>query len=129
MQITSYKDLIVWQKSIELVIAVYKYTKTLPEEERFGLTSQMRRAVVSIPSNIAEGYTRYHTNEYVHFLGTSDASAAELDTQLIICTRLSLGNTHFRQECEKILVEVQKMIPAVVKGLRRCSHSPLTPSL
>ena len=76
--IKSYKELIVWQKSIELVKEVYKATDKLPKAELYALTSQMRRAAVSIPSNIAEGYKRRNRGEYLQFLGIADASAAEL---------------------------------------------------
>lgn len=119
MQVYSYKDLVVWQRSINLVIDVYKYTKTLPEDEKYGLVSQMRRAAVSVPSNIAEGYTRQHTNEFIQFLGIADGSAAELDTQLIICNQLKLADNRLRLECQALLIEVQKLIPAVIKGLKK----------
>lgn len=115
----SYKDLIVWQKSIGLVIVTYRFTKTLPKEELYGLVSQMRRDSVSIPSNIAEGYARGYTKEFVQFLSTANASAAELDTQLIICTKLELGNKKLLEDVKSILVEVQKLIPAVIKGIKR----------
>ena len=84
MPIKTYKELTVWQKGMELVHEVYKITKTLPTSEQFGLTSQMQRAAVAIPSNIAEGYMRNNRKEYVQFLGIARASAAELETQLQI---------------------------------------------
>ena len=114
----SYKDLIVWQKGIELVLAVYRYTETLPREEIYGLTSQMRRDSVSIPSNIAEGYARGHQKEFVQFLLISQASAAELDTQLIICERLRIGNNILRPKAESLLNEIQRILPAFIRGLK-----------
>lgn len=125
MKTNSYKDLIVWQKSIELVVLVYKYTSTLPKEEIYGLVSQMRRDSVSIPSNIAEGYTRGHTREFIQFLSMANASAAELDTQLIICSHLNLGDKLLRLKVESLLVEVQKLIPAVIRGVKRRLNASL----
>jgi four helix bundle protein len=89
--IKSYRDLTVWQKAIELVIKIYALTDKFPTEERFGLTSQMRRAAVSIPSNIAEGNFRRSTKDYVQFLKIAFGSGAELETQLEIIKRLPLG--------------------------------------
>jgi four helix bundle protein len=80
----SYKDLIVWQKSIILVKTIYGLTGTLPSEEKFGIVSQMRRASVSIPSNIAEGHARRTTGDYVRFVSNAEGSLAELETQIII---------------------------------------------
>ena len=84
----SYRDLIVWQKSMDLVVACYELTKLLPREEVYGLSSQIRRAAVSIPSNIAEGYGRKSRNSYTHFLSISQGSLKELETDLILCQRL-----------------------------------------
>ena len=85
---TDYKDLIIWQKSRLLVRTVYILTRKLPEEELFGLTNQVRRAVVSIPSNIAEGFNRGSDKEFIHFLRIAKGSAAEVETQLILCVDL-----------------------------------------
>lgn len=85
----TYKDLIVWQKSIDLVYEVYALTRKFPKDELYGLTSQMRRAAVSIPSNITEGYRRQAIGEYHQFLYIANASASELETQLIISKNLS----------------------------------------
>ncbi len=86
--VRSYTDLIVWQKAIELVIGIYQATKGFPKEELYGLTSQMRRAAVSVPSNIAEGQGRLSTGEFKQFLGHARASLLELETQLHISLRL-----------------------------------------
>ena len=83
-KLNSYQDLLVWQKSVELCVEIYKLVKLLPKEEMYGLSDQMRRAVVSIPSNIAEGYTRKSTNEYLNFLSIANGSRTELETQLLI---------------------------------------------
>ncbi len=89
MAIRTYRDLELWQKSMELVKEVYRLTKKYPKEEVYGLVSQMRRAAVSIPSNIAEGFRRLHNNEYKQFLYVSSGSCAELETQLTISKELA----------------------------------------
>jgi len=94
MTVKSYKDLIVWQKSITLVKEVYDITKLLPKSESFGLISQMQRATVAIPSNIAEGFGRNHSKEFVQFLAIAFSSSLELETQIIIV----------KQEYEKLIV-------------------------
>ena len=115
MYIRSFKDLIVWQKSMKLVKAVYSATKNLPKEETYGITSQMRRAAVSIPSNIAEGYKRRGLGEYIHFLTISDASAAELETQTLLVKEL-FPSIDF-SSIEALLEEVQKMLITIVQKL------------
>ncbi len=115
MYIESYKQLEVWKKSLELVKEVYKTTKQFPKEELYGLTSQMRRAAVSIPSNIAEGYKRRNLGEYVQFLSIADASATELETQIIISKDLYL-NIDF-SEAESLLTEIQKMLYTMISKL------------
>src|SRR3989344_6883278 len=115
MYLESYKDLLVWQKSIILVKVLYTATEKLPLEERFGLTSQIRRAAISIPSNIAEGYKRKTTPEYIRFLNIADGSAAELETQLILVKDL-YKNMDVAQG-ETLLTEVQKMLITIIKKL------------
>lgn len=94
----SYEDLIVWQKSILFVKEIYRLNQNFPSEEKFGLVSQMRRAAVSIPSNIAEGHARHTTNEYVRFVSIAEGSLAEIKTQIIIsieldfCKKMRLTN-------------------------------------
>lgn len=115
----THKDLIVWQKAMELVLEVYKATKTYPREELFGLASQMRRAVVSIPSNIAEGYSRIHTRETERFLSISLGSACELETQLILSKDLGYIPTEFaRQLCDKTQ-GIIRMLTSLIKTLNK----------
>lgn len=116
MQIMSFKDLKVWQKSMVLAKVVYKLTSALPKSELYGLVSQMRRCSVSIPSNIAEGRKRRTKGEYVHFLGIADASAAELETQLLLVKDLYKMDI---APAERLLIEVQKMLITLIKQLRR----------
>lgn len=87
--IKSFRNLRVWQAGMDFVEQVYRLTQTFPAHEMYGLTSQMRRAAVSIPSNIAEGHTREHSKEYLHHLSMAQASLAELETQLEIAARLT----------------------------------------
>ena len=88
MIIQSFKELTVWQRSVELVLEVYKITTDFPPSEQFGMTNQMRRAAVSIPSNIAEGKKRGTIKDFIHFLHIADGSAAELETQVLISEKL-----------------------------------------
>ena len=85
----SYKDLVVWQKGIQLTKLVYGLTRSFPTDERFGIIAQMRRAAVSVPSNIAEGQARHTTGEFIQFISHAEGSVAELDTQLIVCVELT----------------------------------------
>jgi len=89
MTLTTYKELTVWQKSIDLVIAIYKLTEEFPKTEVFGLTAQIKKSVISIPSNIAEGFARKSRLEYLHFIRVSFGSGAELETQLYIAQKLN----------------------------------------
>lgn len=90
MPINSYRDLDVWNRGVDLAVRIYEVTRELPPEERFGLTSQMRRAAVSIPSNTAEGWGRHYPAEFINFLRKSNGSRTELETQLIIAERAKL---------------------------------------
>lgn len=115
MYAKSYKELIVWQRSMQLVFEVYKTTALMPNEERFGLVSQKRRAAVSIPSNIAEGYKRRKLGEYIQFLSIADASAAELETQILISKELYPHINYTKEEA--LLLEVQKMMVVMIQKL------------
>ena len=108
--INSYKDLIVWQKSIELVVEVYKLTDLYPKGELYGLTSQTCRAAVSIPSNIAEGYARKHRKEYAQFIRIAFSSGAELETQIIIAKKLGYANEYIFKRVDTLLLEVMNML-------------------
>ena|SRR5215510_13197387 len=113
----SYRDLIVWQKAIELVIEVYRATRAFPTTELYGLTSQMQRASVSIPSNIAEGHALQRTNAYRRHLAIASGSLAGLETQLEISSRLGFLSTPDRQlihranEIGRMLSALRKRIP------------------
>jgi len=111
----SYKDLIVWQRSIELVIAVYELTEDFPKEELYGLTSQMRRAAVSIPSNIAEGRFRGTKKDFLQFLRIAYSSGAELETQLEIAKRLRQTKDFDYSKVDSLLLEVMKMLNTMIR--------------
>ena len=112
-----FKELIVWQKAMDLVVEVYSITKTLPRNEQFGLISQLRRAVVSIPSNIAEGNSRNTTKEYVQFLNIALGSKAEVETQLEICVRLKYIDSEQVSKSLNLCSEVGKMLNSIIKKL------------
>ncbi|MDO8576863.1 MAG: four helix bundle protein [Candidatus Daviesbacteria bacterium] len=115
----SHKDLTVWQKSMDLVELVYKITDKLPKSEVFGLSSQMQRAAVAIPSNIAEGAKRGHRLEYIQFLRVANGSAAELETQLILTEKLYPEEKNNIQKANLLLEEILKMLYALIAVLKR----------
>ena len=106
----SYKELTVWQKSVELVAQLYTLTETFPKSEQFGLTNQMRRAAVSIPSNLAEGYARKHRAEYLQFVRIAYGSGAELETQLILSQKLGFANSKNSAPIASLLDEIMRML-------------------
>ena len=113
-QIITYKDLIVWQKAVDLVVEIYKLTSVFPRSETYGLTSQMRRSAISIPSNIAEGRRKSSRKDYRHFLTIAYGSGAELETQVEIAKRLSFGTTLNYKKLDELLVEVMKMLNKIL---------------
>ena len=117
-KLRSHKDLQVWQKSIELVTLLYAITEQFPGEERFGLTNQMRRVSVSIPSNIAEGAARNHNKEFIQFLHVALGSAAELETQLIISENLSFLSAEKSSEVLDKLSEIRNMLLGLIHYLK-----------
>ena len=113
----SFKSLVVWQRAIELSFAIYKLTSQFPSSEQFGLTNQLRRASVSVASNIAEGYGRSTTGEYRLFLGHARGSNSELQTQLIIANGLGFGDPALHQKAEELAHEVGRMLVALMRKL------------
>ncbi len=109
----------VWKRAIKFVEQIYKTTTSFPSEEKFGLTSQMRRAAVSIPSNIAEGAARNSSKEFINFLHISQGSAAELETQIIISKNLQFLDSQMEDILLKELDEISKMIIGLQKSLRK----------
>ncbi len=117
MKIESHRDLIVWQRAIDMTVAVYELTSRFPREETYGLSAQLRRAGVSVASNIAEGYGRGSTGEYKQFLGIARGSNLELQTQLVIARRLCVGDGEKVDQTEQLSFEVSKMLVALMGKL------------
>lgn len=117
-RINSYKDLIVWQKAKSLAIAVYELTEKYPQSELYGLTSQMRRCAVSIPSNIAEGRRRGSKKDFCQFLRIAYGSGAELETQVEISKALPFGKNLDFSKVDSLLEEVMKMLNSMIFSLR-----------
>jgi four helix bundle protein len=117
-QIKSYNDLIAWQKAIELVRDVYKATQGFPKEEMYGLTSQIRRSAVSIPSNIAEGQARNTKGEFIQFLGIARGSIAELDTQVIISSQLGYLSNETTNDLKDKIAIVNKLNNGLIRSLK-----------
>jgi len=115
--ISSYKDLIVWQKAKDLVVEIYGITALFPKDEMFGLSSQMRRSAVSIPSNIAEGRYRGTKKDFVNFLRISFGSGAELETQIIIAKEIYCKSEIDYSRAEKLLEEVMKMLNTMIRNI------------
>ena len=112
-----YKDLLVWRKGIDLVKEIYRMTKPFPADERYGLISQMRRAAVSVPSNIAEGQARRTTGEFVQFLSQAEGSIAELDTQLILAEELGYAKATQLASAAELVSELRRMLNALRRTL------------
>jgi len=112
-RVSSFKDLEIWQRSIGLVEEIYRITKSFPQEETYGLSSQLRRAAISIPSNIAEGFARASEKEYKQFLYVSLGSCAEVSTQITIADRLG----YLKQEKADVLSDEVKQISKMTMGL------------
>lgn len=116
--IKTYKELIVWQKAYELSLLVYKLTKSFPKEELYALVSQIRRATISIPSNIAEGYCRQRKLEYIQFLQIAFASGAELETQLLIVKDLKYISAKDFEKANSLLEEIMKMLNSLISKIK-----------
>ncbi len=114
---THYKELLVWQKGMALATAIYELTARFPADERFGLTSQMRRAAVSVPSNIAEGQARHGTREFLQFLSHASGSLAELETQLALAATFGFCKHEESAKAEGAIGELQKMLAAMRRSL------------
>jgi len=114
----THKDLDIWKKSIEMVTKIYELTSNFPKGELYGLTNQIRRAAVSVPSNIAEGSGRESTKEFLHFLYYSKGSLAELETQLIIAFNLNYISKEQKQEFDIYFVSILKMLSNLIKSLK-----------
>ena len=115
----SFKDLVVWQRAVQMSLEIYKLTSSFPASERFGLTNQLRRASVSVASNIAEGYGKSSKGEYLSFLGHARGSNGEVQTQLIISRGLSFGTQESLSKAESLSNEVGRMLVVMMNKLKR----------
>ena len=113
----SFRDLLVWQRAVQMSVAIYRLTESFPKQEIFGLTGQLRRAGVSVASNIAEGYGRMSSGEYKQFLGMARGSVLEVQAQLVIARELKFGELDSLNRAEGLLEEVGKMLAAILKKL------------
>ena len=119
MAVKDYRELIVWQKAMDLVELLYGRTRSFPKEELYGLTAQMRRAAVSIPSNIAEGQARRTTRDFIHFLSIARGSLKELETQIIISQRLGYIDATQQSELVAATEEISRLISGLSKSLKK----------
>lgn len=117
-KIESYKDFIVWQKSVDFVVSIYKVTENFPDKEIYGLISQLRRASISIPSNIAEGNMRFSNVEFRRFLRISYGSGAEIETQLEIANRLKYISEDKFIKLHESISEIQKMLNSLISKIK-----------
>lgn len=117
----NYRDLVVWQKGIELAKMLYQLTARLPTDEKFGLVSQIRRAAVSVPSNIAEGQARHTTGEFIQFVSHAEGSAAELDTQVYLAVELGFWNLADAAPGLEFIDEIRRMLNSLRRRLKERS--------
>jgi four helix bundle protein len=124
MAVKSFRDSIAWQRAMDLSHEIYQVTRSFPKEEIFGLTNQLRRASVSIASNIAEGQGRLTPGEFLHFLGMARGSAFEVETQLEIAKREGFANVAAIERAQSIASEVVRILNAVITSLRKQKPGP-----
>jgi four helix bundle protein len=118
-----YRDLLVWQKSMALVTRIYQQSSTLPKEELYGLTSQIRRSAVAIPANIAEGYGRNSTQDYIRFLRIANGSLFELETLIEICRNLSFVDDQTYSALFEQMQEIERMLRSLITKLGDSARS------
>src|SRR5918998_5536734 len=118
-----YQDLVAWQKSMELVTAVYRVTRGWPHEEQYGLTSQVRRAAVAIPSNLAEGHGRSGRREFAHHVSIAYGSLCELETQLLIAGRLDYGDAEATESLMNRIADVRRLTRGLLRSLQASTLS------
>ena len=123
MKTSDYKQLQVWQKGMDLTEEVYRLVKQLPREETFAMSDQLRRAAVSVPSNIAEGHGRGTDKEFIKFLTIARGSLLEVETQLLICNRLNLISSSDSRLAQSLIIETGKMLNALISYRRNCLRS------
>lgn len=121
-KIQSYQDLKIWQKGMDLVIEIYQITTNFPSDEKFGLTNQLRRAAVSVPSNIAEGQSRQYSGEFRQFLYIALGSLSEIETQITIASRLQYLDQLKAEKLKALITEIKKMTRSLINKLPTTNH-------
>ena len=122
VEIKTFRDLLVWQKSMALVTEVYRASAEFPTHERYGLSSQIRRCAVSIPSNIAEGFGRHSTTDYIRFLTIANGSLYELQTQVEIALNLGYIENNIYDTLHEQTREIERMMSSLIQSLKRRNH-------
>jgi four helix bundle protein len=122
MGIRSYRDLKVWEKAMDLVVESCRLTKLLPKSESYGLTSQIQRAAVSVPANLAEGHRREHLGDYLHHVSVSNGSLMELETHFLIANRLGYLTSEELGKALELTSELGKMLAGLINGLKKLSR-------
>jgi four helix bundle protein len=117
--VRGHRDLLVWQRSVDLAMCIYKATEAFPRHEIYGLTAQLRRGAVSVPSNIAEGHGRDHLGDYLHHLSMANGSLMELDTQLVLASRLGYLAEDATGQLIDRAAEVARMLAGLTRSLKR----------
>ena len=118
MDVKNYRDLIVWQKAMDLVVLCYRIAEAFPKDEVYGLTSQLKRSAISVPANIAEGHGREGLGEYIHFLGIAQGSLRETETHLLIANRLNFADRNNLYQAMNLSEEVSKMLGSLLRSLK-----------
>lgn len=113
----AFQDLLVWQRAMEMAVSIYRLTRSFPDDEKYGLISQLRRAAVSVASNIAEGRGRITEGEFRQFLGLAQGSNYEVQTQILVATRLDMGQPELLSEAQSLNIEVAKMLSGLIVSL------------
>jgi four helix bundle protein len=122
--VRGYRDLLVWRRSVDLVLEIYDATETFPRREVYGLAAQMRRAVVSVPSNIAEGHGRDHLGDYLHHLSIANGSLMEVETQVAIALRRGYLGSDVERRLLECSAEVGRMLAGLTRSLKRLHRRP-----
>ena len=117
--VKGYRDLLVWQRAMDLVVEVYRLSDTFPRDERYGLVQQMRQAAVSVPSNVAEGHGRDHLGDYLHHLSIANGSLMEMETQVMIAGRMAYLSKETEDRALAQAAEVGRMLAGLVRALKR----------
>jgi four helix bundle protein len=113
----AFQDLLVWQRAMEMTVAIYRLTRSFPKDETYGLISQLRRAAVSVASNIAEGRGRLTPGEFRQFLGLAQGSNYEIQTQILVAKQMDMGDTNLLDEAQSLSIEVGKMLSALIASV------------